>query len=103
MTSLALRVEYVDGAMADGTTDAWNGLRSDGVYAVTVDGHRIEGHSVYWLYWDTTANAWVAGGMSGSPPPPERILYGNGFICHREIVSMPDLHHEQVKLGWWKR
>lgn len=100
---LPLQITYTDDSVFEGDALDWDHARSDGVDAVLLGGRKFSGHSLYWLYREATA--WVVGGASTyeSPPPPETLFYETGDVVQRKIMTMPDLKHAQVKLGWWKR
>jgi hypothetical protein len=97
-----VEVHYVNGTLITTQLEAWTSLRGDGIdYVDLIDdagnASRIQGQSVYWLYQE--GDAWVAGGgIVGHPEIIETVVPGHGF---RRPQHMPDLAHDQVKLGWW--
>lgn len=106
--TLPLRIVYTDETAEEGTVADWAALRADGVDTIEVAGHVFSGHAIYWLYFDKECEGgtWVLGMGStyASPPPPETLFRPAGKpVTTRNIVTMPDLRHQQVKLGWWKR
>jgi hypothetical protein len=97
-----VEVQYVNGALIATQPEAWASLRGDGIdYVDLIDeagnASRIQGQSVYWLYRE--GEAWVAGGgIVGHSEIIEALVPGHTF---RRPRHMPDLDHDQVKLGWW--
>jgi hypothetical protein len=102
-----VRIEYVDGTLRSGPPTYWEHLPAQGVYEITITHSRygalkLKGHSVYWCYPE--GESWVFGGGS--------VLYDGGNKCEalfgplkmesREVRYMPDLKHNQVKLGHWR-
>jgi hypothetical protein len=58
---------------------------------------RVQGCSVYWLYEED--GGWVVGGGTvGHAEISEVVVPGHQ---PRRPRYMPDLGHDQVKLGWW--
>lgn len=97
-----MHIAYVDGTVQQGTAEGWPYLRSDGVDSVTlIDGDlsvRFASASLYWLYAED--GEWVSGCASvGYDPNPIREIIGTDR--ERLRPYLPDLAHEQVKLGWW--
>lgn len=104
---LLIKVTYTDGTWIEADISEWQDLRGDGVDRVEVGGRSFFGHALYWVYFDQAdGGAWVVGGAStyASPPPAETLFRVDGRpLIMRGIVTLPDLMHSQVKLGWWKR
>ena len=104
---MQLRIVYTDETVAEGRLEDWPSFRSEGVDTVRIGDEVFSGNAIYWLYKDEKhePDAWVFGMASTyvSPPPPETVFRNNGNVGQRNIVTMPDLLHSQVKLGWWKR
>lgn len=101
-----VRVVYTDGRADVGSALDWTRFRADGVDVVFVNDREFSGHALYWLYREEQEGGmWVVGMAStyASPPPPEVLFRDDGSVVTRNIVTMPDLHHDDVKLGWWKR
>jgi hypothetical protein len=102
MADPSVVVCYVNGQVIETTVGGWSLLRGDGIDHVDLiddagNASRIQGQSVYWLYQE--GDAWVAGGgIVGHPEIIETAVPGHGF---RRPQHMPDLAHDQVKLGWW--
>lgn len=101
-------VWYVDeGGPRTGDAGLWPSLRADGVDRVVVTNRSgssiLQGHSVYWLYRE--GDVWVAGQASLHYDrwiPPEVLFLPGGTQDTRHIDYVPDLHHADVKLGWWR-
>lgn len=104
---MRLRIVYTDESVAEGTVDDWPTLRADGIDTVRIGDRVFHGHAIYWLKFEpeTDGGSWVFGMASTyvSPPPPEVLFRLNGSVVERNIVTVPDLRHDEVKLGWWKR
>lgn len=102
---MTVRIRYVGGAEVAGPPEAWPRWRADGVDEIWV-GNPLEtsfsGHSLYWFYPE--GDSWVAGSGSLYPNglPPEVIFGLDGRQESRPIDGMPDIRHDQVKLGWWR-
>ena len=84
----------------------WCNLPAQGVLEITIgsDGNKVifADHSLYWLYREN--NYYVAGCGSirySKQPLNEVCLFEDGTQQDRLIEFMPDLMHNQVKLGWW--
>lgn len=99
---MRVSIHYVDGSAADGDAKDWPALRAEGVDEVTIDGIRIAGHSLYWLR--RVEQGWEAGAASFYPNPLfEVFIPDEGPQQERHPAHVPDLNHEDVKLGWWWR
>ncbi len=62
----------------------------------------FDAHSLYWLYKEK--DYYVAGCGSvrySSNHLNEVLIFEDGRQENRKIEFMPDLMHNQVKLGWW--
>jgi hypothetical protein len=100
-------VRYVDGTELAITPDTWPDVRSDGVDRVTLrfpagTASHWQGRSLYWLYYED--DHWVIGmaSFTYSPvQPPEVLFWKDGRQEERRWEHVPDLRHEDVKLGWW--
>lgn len=99
-------IEYVDGTVYRFDAGVWQSQRGHGVDTVVVANESgpstFSGHSVYWLYRE--GDVWVAGQASFaySPViPPEVLFLPDGTQDTRPIEYVPDLKHNQIKLGWW--
>lgn len=95
-------VSYVDGQETRASLEDWPTMRADGIDSVTiVDGDlsvRYASASLYWCYPE--GDEWVSGCASvGYDPNPIREVIGTSR--EREVKYLPDLRHDQVKLGWW--
>ncbi len=103
----AARIVYTDGSEWIGALHTWRNARADGVDLVEIGTEKFHGHALYWAYYDERdQGAWIFGMASTyeSPPPPEYLLRADGSIrCARSIVTIPDLYHADVKIGWWRR
>ena len=100
-----LRIVYVDGAELEGTVEDWSKWRAEGVSYIDVGTRQHAGHSFYWLYTENITQdetAWVSGAFSlHSREAHECIHRENGETLLRTRRDLPDLFHNQVKLGWW--
>ena len=97
---MRVRVDYIDGTSAD----RWWGSRADGVDAVTVDGIRIAGQSVYWLV--RSEGGWYAGAASFYRQDPFEVYISDDGTQTEVAVTddaIRDLAHGDVKMGWWWR
>ena len=99
-----VRVGYVDGRKLEGSIDQWSQLPSEGVDWVEVGINsftRTSGNSIYWVYPEDAS--WVMGAAPAGygKLPPEIVIAADGTQTARTIEFMPDLHLEEVKLGWW--
>lgn len=105
---MQLQVRYVDGKSFTCAPCDWVALPGQGVDMLIASNEagacHFGGHSVYWTYRDNTVDAWAVGQASFgySYTPPEVLFYDNGSMLTREIKYVPDLQHNQVKLGWWR-
>lgn len=85
----------------------WEFVRADGVQSVAIKHDRytvnIAGKSLYWLYWDNGKIVVGSGSVKYDPNPITEILIDARTFeqVTRQLDGMPDLHHSQVKLGWW--
>lgn len=100
-------VSYVDDTKTVFPPERWPDARGDGVEEVYFEvspgvGHRLSGHSLYWLYRE--GDAWVVGsGTVGEQPlTTEGVYRDDGTAEARPLGWMPDLPHCAVKLGWWR-
>lgn len=99
---MRVRIEYVDGTSTEGDAEDWPRLRSDGVDRVNVAGIWIAGHSLYWLRRED--GGYSAGAASFYPNPLFGVFISDeGVQTERDIEFVPDLRHDEVKLGWWWR
>ena len=100
-----LIVTLVDETEHCGTVEDWAKLPADRISRIDVARQQLGGHSFYWLYEDQLTRderVWVAGGFSiFEYDAAEYIIRENGEVFVRRVKSIPDLQHEQVKLGWW--
>jgi hypothetical protein len=99
-------VHYVDGSRVTCPAEDWVHVRADGVDTVVVANPSgcttFHGRSAYWLYPE--GEAWVAGAASfgyDRHHVPEVLVHPDGVMETRRFEYVPDLKHEQVKLGWW--
>lgn len=100
-------VTYEDDSVQSGLAAEWTSLRSDGVQKVIVEcnGLSVMFHasSLYWLYPEGLNFVAGSGSVRYDPNPlAEIVIAPDGSQTERRIESMPDLNHNQVKLGWWK-
>lgn len=101
-------ITYVDGQELSIDPSEWGDVRGDGVDEVFFQvghelGTKMSGHSVYWVYREE--DAWVVGcGTVGDQPLTHEALYhDDGRSSSRPVGEyMPDLHHADIKLGWWR-
>ena len=102
---MRVHVRYIDGRTLSADPDDWSILPSEGLDEVALENAagtaHSSGHSVYWLYPE--GSTWVLGGGSiGYTNPLGETVVGSGNHEYRQIEYMPDLRHDQVKLGaWW--
>lgn len=106
--AIHVRVTYEDGGELSVPADEWPRLRSDGVQDVVVSACgksvRFASQSLYWLYPEGEDIVAGAGSVRYDPNPlVEIIVSPDGAQSERRVEFMPDMKHEQVKLGWWKR
>lgn len=106
---MTVRVEYVDGTVIEAPLADWPTLPADGVWSVTYSNKpgeflRHAGHSVYWCYPEGDRYVVGLGTVSNvyGTLPSEAVLFPDGHQEEREIKFMPDLRHDQIKLGWWR-
>jgi hypothetical protein len=97
-----LSVRYVEGTVSATGADRWEPLRSEGVDHVDLaDGlgtYRMQGQSLYWVRRE--GSLWVMGG--GTVTDVQEVwAFGEGRFQFTRPPFMPDLAHEEVKLGWW--
>lgn len=107
-----VRIEYVDGRTIEATADKWPILPAEGVWSVTWSNKEGEslihsGHSLYWCYREHGRSCYIVGegtvaNVYGMLLPPETLLYLDGHQESRPVKFMPDLRHDQIKLGWWR-
>ena len=103
-----LEIKYVDGELIRATTADWCNLRPDGIDYVDFFCIQRAGHSIYYLCEDNIKYdgeiAWVVGGMSlYEHNCEESIIRSTGEVMMRVVTSLPDLRHDQIKIGWWRR
>jgi hypothetical protein len=104
---IRVHIDYVDGTEAEEPASGWSRVRSDGVDKVTLkfpDGTQSiwQGRSLYWLYRED--DHWVIGMSTFTYSPkqvPEVLFWSDGRQELRKWENVPDLRHEDVKLGWW--
>lgn len=96
-------IEYVDGTQQAADVSEWADLRGDGVNAVGVQGARAQGQSVYWLRRDAEGRLRFGGASFYEQKPFEVICVDEGQWIEAQIDDdhVPDLRHDEVKLGWW--
>ncbi len=96
-------IHYVDGTTQSAAAHDWPLLRGEGVDRVdaTQDGitERIEGMSIYWLYF--SEGRIVIGGGGVGPAYGGLLTETVVGFGRRPLEYMPDLAHDQIKLGWW--
>ncbi len=100
-----LIVTTVDGQEHCGAVEDWAEFPADQISRIDVGRRQLAGHSFYWLYAESiteTETAWVAGGFSiHNREASEYLFRESGEVLGRRVKSIPDLYHDQVKLGWW--
>ena len=82
----------------------WAKLPADHISQITVGTKAIAGHQFYYCYPDEPTpgeEAWVLGGVSVYEHWATEHLIRKDEILSRRTKFVPDLQHEQVKLGWW--
>ncbi len=100
-----LIITYVDGEVLEGDVEDWDSYRAEGISHIDVGKRQHAGHSFYWLYTEDIKKdetAWVSGAFSiHSREAGECIHRQNGEVLLRKRRDLPDLFHNQIKLGWW--
>lgn len=101
-----LLITYVDGTVDEGgNVHDWADARADGVSRIDIGRGQHAGSSFYWLYKEDIGEgeiAWVSGGFSIHDIEAHEFIHReNGERLARKVRSIPDLKHDQVKLGWW--
>ncbi len=98
---------YEDESALNISATEWPVVRSDGVQEVRVsaNGYSVvfQAASFYWLYPEGEHFVAGCGSVRYDPNPlTEVLVFADGRQEERRVEFMPDLRHEQVKLGWWK-
>ena len=103
---MQLVIVYADWTTPVTSIEHWCSLPAQGVQSVTIsnNGKKVSfaDFSLYWLYKEK--DYYVAGGGSvryDPNPLNEVLIFDDGVQKDRPIEFMPDLMHNQVKLGWW--
>jgi len=101
-----VEILYEDHTTVSGDAEDWATMRSDGVQEITLIHGRyrnvFHGASLYWLYREELN--WVAGQTGVKYDPnmiTEIITFPSGKQEERQCVYLPDLQHNEIKLGWW--
>jgi hypothetical protein len=92
-------VRYVDGSQESGMAQHWRSMRSEGVDWIEVDHVRIHAQSLYWLRRE--GEHWRVGGASFYQQPSFEVEIGEEGQREVPVEWVPDLLHDDVKLGWW--
>ncbi len=84
----------------------WDSLPSEGVQRVDILVGRyitsFAGFSIYWLYQEGGNHVVGAGSVRYSKELINEVVFKpDGTSENRGLEFMPDLLHNQVKLGWW--
>jgi hypothetical protein len=99
-------IHFVDGESIESTTRDWGAIRADGVDHIDFGCVTKSGDSVYYLYPENiteTEIAWVVGSFAVyTDAAQESIMRQNGEVFGRMRRTMPDIKHQQLKLGWWR-
>jgi len=103
-----LIVEYIDGEVIESSTKEWEKIRPEGINSINLKGRtHLSGDSIYFIYPDTILDneiVWMVGSFAVYMNTcTEFMIRQNGEVIGRERRSMPDLKHDQVKLGWWRK
>ncbi len=102
---MIVTVEYIDWTAPAANIAEWCNLPSQGVQKVTINNGgsvSFSDHSLYWLYKEKDYYVAGAGSVRYDPNPlNEVLLFEDGRQENRKIEFMPDLLHDQIKLGWW--
>ena len=101
---IRLHVKYVDGAYFDIPVHDWTSLDGQGIDYIEIGVEhftKTSGHSIYWVYPE--GDTWVMGSgpVGYGAISPEVVVAQDGTQLARDIQFMPDLHHSDIKLGWW--
>lgn len=88
----------------------WSGERSDGVDTVHVEFNgepiaALSHLSLYWVYRESNPGWWVIGGGNVGPTYAgvmHELVVEYDRHWFRDVLFMPDLRWEDVKLGWWR-
>ena len=102
-----LTITYVDGEVIACTTREWPEIRADGIDFINFDSVQLAGESIYYLYPEQIKEgefAWVCGGFClYDSIIEEYILRIEGERLNRKRRDLPDIQHNQLKLGWWRQ
>lgn len=97
----------MDGSEIEGSTDRWPELPAEGVdwvQLVLSDGAAIQMHaaSLYWLYPEGDGVV-IGEGMVAYDPKAVRevVVSASGEQEERFPEHLPDLAHQDIKLGWY--
>ena len=108
MWSLDVAIKYVDGRVLEFDASEWAHRCSHGVDHIQYPHFSQSGDSIYYLRPDRITfdgeMAWVAGSFSlFGDCCIEGVMRENGEVfCRERRADLPDLRHEQIKLGWWR-
>lgn len=98
-------VLYVDGREFNVPVGDWASLPMQGIDKVAIGSNGrftfTSGQSIYWVYEENDYWIMGAGPVGYGEIPPEILVFADGTQSARSIRFMPDLHIENVKLGWW--
>jgi hypothetical protein len=103
---MRITIRYVEGDELTIDPERWASVRGDGVdwFEVTTERGttRFSGDSIYWLYEHD--GVWYAGGCGVgyvNRSAISELVIKDGEESTRSHDYVPDLHHAEVKLGWW--
>lgn len=111
MWKLPLKIEYIDGSEHFLDASEWSNYPGEGVNIIEYPKIQHAGDSIYYLRKDVlTVNdkledVWVAGcfSLTNMGTCWESAMFENGHVIGGNRRDLPDLHHSEIKLGWWRK